>query len=235
MRWLLFVLVLANICHFVWAQSFFDRQSTSDTPVHVIGSVVSGGVASLQLLSEVKGLAAHQPPGREAVTSIERLEYGTRCWLVGPLPELVTAKQVLIRLGDQGVSAQLLSHIVEGELGYMLYLGPFAIAAEASARERQLQLAGYASAQVSAQDSGYVVEIGFYETQVLAAESRELLHAEGFAVELLERHRKIKQFALRVVLEQDQQVPDQFWQEMDGDFTKLQRQQNWCGPIASVG
>lgn len=241
MRWLFVLLVCLNVGYFVWGQVQSSVVGPA-TPAHV-GTESTGDAAavSLRLLTKASAsgvdpafTAAKSPSATVLPADIE-LVTGAECWIVGPMPEKVTAKQVQLRFQEQGIVATLLAIPRKGAQGFGLYLTPSSEKAEAVTLVRVLQLAGFASARVTPNESGFDIQIGHYDSLSNAEETLRLLQEQGYVATVREQYSEISEPLLRVVLKQGQAVPNELWGSLDSDFSQLGRQKNRCGAIASVG
>lgn len=233
MRWMLLALVAANMAYFAWVQSKSSQASGGEALVSAVAPLEFEDVPKLQLTPESRlGSERVEWPSMASSTPV----LGADCWLVGPFSEKITAKQVLFRFWDQGASAKLLVHAVEGEPGFVLRSDPAPSASDGTALVKRLQLAGFANAQLTVQAPGsdYRAELGHYDSLRAGQSAQRDLAAAGFVFDLMVQRGETKKLYVQVILEAEQVIPLGFWQEMDSDFTMVPRQQNWCGPIASV-
>ena len=238
MRWALILLVAANIGYFIWHQfkevpPRITPATTQESPVH------SKRVERLELLSEaeppkaalradddVAPKSAAEPAARQS----------SLCWLLGPLPEQVTAKQVLMRFQGQGVPAELRQIELVTGLDYLLYIGPFGSRAESLAQLRKLHEAGVDSFVITRGSLSEAIALGLFASRSKAELAGDAFEHEqqGYQTQVRENERTGVQLWLVVPTVVADSLDVSFWDELDMDFGELERKQKWCNAIASV-
>lgn len=239
MRWAMVALLSANLAYFAWSQSQADMPEPGSGVSRFSLGYEQPDVQSLNLLDATSdgpnehGRQVTEAPSPAWPDPVQLS--GAQCWLIGPLPEKVTAKQVQSRFRSQGLVSDILSSPLRGDQGYALYLPGGVGLEQAREQMRLLQLAGYAGARLTRDSASYRVQVGHYPLREQAEEIKVALSSEGFNVALQEQFSEISQLLLRVVLEPEQEISENFWRGLERDFPRYPREQSWCGPIASVG
>ena len=239
MRWLMILLLSANLAYYV------GSRSQAAAPVLDSGiSMPALGLDHPDIRSVSLLDAALIRPSEQSLLSegaalplwSEKVQLsGAQCWLIGPLPEQVTAKQIQSRFSSGGMASKILSRPLRGDPGFAVYLQGGGGIDRAREQMRLLQLAGYAGAQLRQSSASYRVRIGHYPRRELAEEIKIALSTDGFSAVLQEQFSEINQLMLRVVLGPAQDISEGFWRGLERDFPRYPREQNWCGAIASVG
>lgn len=234
MRWVLAVLVAANVLLFTWFQLRGDsegelQERTQGMPVQ------RDGVASLELLSETN--AASSAAAEQVIHQDEPESSAVQapmCWMLGPMPEEVTAKQVLLRFENLSIPAELREIEVITGLDYLLYMGPFASRAESLAKLKELQGAGVDSFLITRGSLTEAISLGLYNRRSAAETALENFAKQGYALQIRENERSGSQQWLVIPIATAEKLDIPFWNELDMDFSGLERKQNWCAAIASA-
>lgn len=234
MRWALLFLVAANVMLFTWFQFNGDPEGGPDENLQGLPSR-GEGIASLELLSETEAAASGIEGQATAEVSPEpAARQAPMCWMLGPMPEEVTAKQVLMRFENQAVPAEL--RVIEEIIGldYLLYMGPFASRAESLAKLNELQGAGVDSFLITRGSLAEAISLGLYSRRSKAEIARDSFGEQGYAAQIRENERTGTQQWLVIPMASAEKLDIPFWNELDMDFNGLERKQNWCAAIASA-
>ncbi len=232
MRWVLLLLVAANVMLFTWFQFRGDPQGESRESVQDLPAQ-RDGVATLELLSETDAAASaiEEPTAAEGGPE-PTARQAPMCWMLGPMPEEVTAKQVLQRFENQAVPAELRDIEVITGLDYLLYMGPFASRAESLAKLKQLQGAGVDSFLITRGSLTEAISLGLYTRRSMAETARDSFGEQGYVAQIRENERSGTQQWVVIPMAATEKLDIPFWNELDMDFSGLERKQNWCAAIA---
>lgn len=229
MKWFLVLLIVANIVFFAWQQSGEDPDSNA---VPAVERQPGGQGNRLELLSESNTQASRQSEAPDKAADAARAE--PLCWLLGPLPEVITAKQVLMRFQKQGVSAELQEIEVTTGLDYLLYIGPFASRDEGLTRLRELHGSGVDSFLITRGTLNNAISLGLFSSVRQAEAALANFAEQGYEANIRENERTGLQQWLVVPMAEADGLDVGFWDELNIDFSGLERKQNWCKSIAPV-
>jgi cell division septation protein DedD len=235
MRWALMFLLAANVGFFIWHQfKEAPPRSLATTPesqghrerAERLKLLSESKSAAVPRVDDVTLVAATEPPARQ----------GSLCWLLGPLPEEVTAKQILMRFQSQGVPAELQQIKLITGLDYLLYIGPFVSRAESLAKLRKLHEAGVDSFVITRGSLTEAIALGLFASRSEAELAGDAFENEqgGYQTQVRENERTGVQLWLVVPTVVADSLNVSFWDELDMDFGELERKQKWCNTIASV-
>lgn len=238
MRWIFFLLLIANLGLFGW---FLNKDQAPAARVTAVATDV--GVNTISLVSEVDSAeleAVAPPPERSSpeVAAGAQTRAAPLCTLVGPFEEAYQGEDVVQRLQALQVDAVLRDVEMQGQMRYWVYLAPLNSTREAFRKLRELQAAGIDS---------YVIPKGSLENGISFGIFSELARAQSLARELRERgfaaeFREEPQTYLErwVVLTNEdpvsavgagEQIGDEFWQQLQLDYPDIERRQNLCSEI----
>lgn len=232
MRWVLIFLLAANVGYFTWR--YFQGDAVDEAALAAPAQPASARKAGepLHLLSELSPAVVARPGKHGAADTQVQIE--PLCWLLGPLPEIVTARQLLLRFEKEGVAARLedIERIIG--LDYLLYIGPFAGKQEGLKRLRQLHNEKIDSFLITKGPISNAISLGLFSSAKKAETAQASFIEQGFEPKIRENERTGTQKWLIVPLEHSETLPPAFWDELAQDFGGVERKQNWCSAIASV-
>lgn len=236
MRSLFLLILLVNAVYFLWAKSQ-ARFWEVEPPAMVSSPPADSQLPRLRLLAELPAgerqqldeLEVDSAPGKSGIAD-------SRCWIVGPMPEVVTAKQVMLRFHKLNLPARLVEAEIEDGTIHRVYLGPFASEDEALAQLGNVHAAGLDGFLITSGSLAGGISLGEYKESSLASSAIEALSAHGFQAQYQEIPNLIAQQWVVVTLQESSGLVDSsFWVQLDRDFNRLDRKQTWCGAIASSG
>ena len=230
MRWIVLVLFVVNLGLFAW----FQTGGRAAVPAVTQPPGVKAVGERIELVSEVSvdALEAAAPapaPKAPPVKSVaDRL-----CTILGPFEEEYQGEDIEQRLQALQVDAELRNIEMQGQMRYWVYLEPLGSRREAFQRLRALQAEGVDS---------YVIPKGSLTNGISFGIFSEVERAESLAEELQERGidaltREEPQTYLErwVVLPSgaEQQLAEDFWQQLQLEYPQLDRRQNLCREVES--
>lgn len=157
------------------------------------------------------------------------------CWMLGPMPEEVTGKQVASRFQALELELRIVNvEIVTGQ-EYWVYLGPFASQSEALGSLKGLQAEGIDSYVHASGELKNAVSLGYFSREDSARSALEQFRGKGYQPEMTIKDQKISQLWGVIPVSLTDQLSDAFWTGLAADFVGLERKQNLCSAIASAG
>ncbi|MBY6191737.1 hypothetical protein KUV22_14985 [Microbulbifer agarilyticus] len=243
MRWIFFLLVVANLGLFGW---FMTAERTPAKTVVV--SQADRGADTISLVSELdpEDLAARAPaaaaqppvpPVAEADTVADPL-----CTMVGPFDEAYQGEDVVRRLQALQVEADLRDIEMQGQMRYWVYLAPLNSSKDAFRKLRELQAAGVDSYVIPKGSLENGISFGIFSEIDRAQSLTEELRARGFDAEYreepqtyLERWVVLSSASPAVDGGSPELVGEEFWQQLQLDYPDIGRRQNVCSEIREAG
>lgn len=225
MKWVLGLLVAANLAYFIALQLDSGEQGALAA---VAPPDIQQGGHTLKLLSE-SGQAVSAQSSTASAPATEPL-----CWMLGPLAEEVSAKQVQLRFQSQEIEADLREIETTTGLDYLLYIGPFASRDEGLARLRELHGEGVDSFLITRGSLSNAISLGLFSSVAQAETALEAYKGQGYDAHIRENERTAAQQWLVVPMAAAEALDLTFWDELSRDFAGLERKQNWCNSIASA-
>ncbi|WP_226666581.1 SPOR domain-containing protein [Microbulbifer aggregans] len=233
MRWIVLFLVLANLALGAWFMTAGNTPSRSAKPIAERGeedTIVLVGEASPSQLPARPPVAPEKPGPQTPSVSAPQADAGL-CTLLGPFAEAYQGEDVARRLGALDVPASLREIEMQGQMRYWVFLAPLGSRREAYRKLRELQAAGIDS---------YVIPKGSLENGISFGIFSEMERAKSLTGDLLEQgfdaeYREEPQTYLErwVVLEGEERLAEEFWQQLQLDYPDLDRRQNLCSEIRS--
>lgn len=229
MRWILGFLIVANVGYLVWQSG---QKTGPDAGQSSPVEIIEADAESLELLSEMDPATVAQNT-RAASATQKQSGIKQLCWLLGPFREEVTAKQVATRFQALEINASLRS--IEGTTGvdYLVFSGPYPSRADALGKLRMLQELQIDSFLITRGTLTDSISYGLFPKSAQAEALKADLAEMGYTVKVRENKRKESQQWLVVPVSAAEKAPISFWQELEFDFTGIDRQQKWCDAIAS--
>ena len=233
MRWAFVVIMMANTLYFAWGSTHQQRVGYSEQAGVADNALQARrSEASVLLLGEYLGEQAPLRPAGGGAALPLPLPKRELCLMVGPFPEVVTAKQVALRLENKGLSGAVTSLELSDRSESWAYVGPFPT--------RELALQVLATVQARGQGAFIIGEgalrnaiaLGIFPTRKEAEVAKEGYVAAGHVVRLAEIPRAIHQlwFLSRPGVAVGEDVS--WWDELTVEFPGIQRRHNWCDEVA---
>lgn len=232
MRWIFFALVASNVLYFAWQVndgSVSDHRAEKGDVAYVEPSIPmqselpSGSATDFDSSTRDESAlaAANVPAG------------GELCWMIGPFPEVITAKQVGLRLEGEGVGGEIKSVELSAVDEYWLYLGPYASRALAVNSLMAIQKMGIEAFLISEGKLSNAVSLGIYAERSDAESALTQFADKGLVVKLAQTPGVVTQ--LWFVARSGQTIQDDmdaFWRDLEVDFPGVGRRQSWCRGVA---
>lgn len=157
------------------------------------------------------------------------------CWMVGPMPEKVTGRQVAARFQALELDMRLVNTEVVVGQKFQVHLGPYPSQGEAMAKLRELQAAGIDSYIQASGELKNSVSLGYFSHQSSADSAVEQFVAKGYAPKVATKDQKELQIWGILPVSEAAGLGEDFWAGISKDFPGVGRKQNLCAAIASVG
>lgn len=225
LRWLALVLLLCNAIYFLW-----QSQSRPEAPLVAAPAAAEG--ETLVLLRE-RG----QPEGGGQPTPATAAAVAPSvpvCHMIGPLKELVSARQVKERLRALDISVQIYGIKVPGKPDYWVHLGPMRSRKEALDLLRELQNKKIDSFLITEGELANGISLGFFTREELARAALKQRRDLGYDAKL----RPVQRFSqeLWAVFDEGEygKFSDELWQQIQAGTQGLELRKNFCDAIASA-
>jgi len=231
MRYLILILLVLNVAYFFWSYLNPVEDAKSSPPP------ISDGVHELVLLSERQSVAtapSSDGGGAEQKVSEESgranaVESVTRCFTLGPLLNEKDKDVLLARLTDMGFKAESRSIEQRETTGYWVFLPPSKNRKEAIALAESLASKGIKDYYVvTDNDYRHAVSLGLFSEKARANRRMAHIRTLGFKPQKTVRYRDRTYYWLDYVQNQDGQLPDAVWKEMDSKKEKIQKLDRSC-------
>lgn len=199
MRWLVSILLLANVGFFLWQ----SRRVEAPPPGPTVEAPIPGHVNRLLLLSEVdqsklraRSLDRPQPaPGAHAQAPEDGAQAQSTavCYTVGPLDDEERIREITAWLNDRGgVSTLKVDERREVNL-YWVYLPPFPTVKEAEAQRERMQDQDIDDIYViPGGDMAGAVSLGMYSQRDTLERRLKELRAKGYEPKVAPRYKTTK-------------------------------------------
>ncbi len=230
MRWLIFFLLVLNVLVFAWftfqddqknqllakaEQTQFDFSKTSPL-------VLLGEVPKTELVARDKRLALPEP--EEVVES--------DCALVGPFPELVSAKQALYRLEQSGLKVKVASIDKALPPVHWVYIKPQKTRKHALAILKDLQSKKVDSFLMADGEYTNAISLGVFSNIESAKDIIVEREKQGYMVELAVRERNKTAYWLVLDQENTQGWQDHFLDKLKTENSDVKKQEKSCPDVA---
>lgn len=226
LRWLALGLLLCNGIYFVW------QSLAEPAPPVAVGPAATEG-QRLTLLREV-GQAAPATAEPTAATAAAVAPSVPVCHMIGPLKELVSARQVKERLRALDISVHLYGIKVPGKPDYWVHLGPMRSRKEALDVLRELQGKKIDSFLITEGELANGISLGFFTREDLARAALKQRRDLGYDAKL----QPVPRFSqeLWAVFDDGEygKFSDELWQQIQAGTQGLELRKNFCDAIASA-
>jgi hypothetical protein len=233
MRWIVGGMVAVNTVVLVW--QLLNLSSTNAPAPVPTPARLSLDTPQLQLLQELDAAkleSMHKSPSNSGAgrTSQE----AALCTLVGPFSKVLSAEYFVERLTTMELKATVESLEIPGEPGYWVFLPSQGTSKQAFAVLRELQAKGIDSFVIPKGDQENGISIGMFNQKALAEQRLEEMKKKGYATEMTEIVRSVKETWVVLPPGQANQLSAETWQQMMYDEEdNLERRQNFCPAVAS--
>ena len=225
LRWLALALLLCNAIYFLW-------QSQSEPPAPVAtGPVATEGEKLVLLRERGQEASAGEPTPATAAAVTPSVPV---CHMIGPLRELVTARQVKERLRALDITVHLYGIKVPGKPDYWVHLGPLRSRKEALELLRELQSKKIDSFLITEGELANGISLGFFTREDLAKAALKQRRELGYDAKL----QPVQRFSqeLWAVFDDGEygKFSDELWQQIQAGTQGLELRKNFCDAIASA-
>lgn len=228
MRWIVLVLLFANIGLFAW---FNTLGRTEDRPVPAAPKPLAQAGKQIALVSEVsrEELAKAAPPPPRKKPQVETSPQDSElCTIVGPFEEEFQGEDVAQRLQALQLDAQLREIEMEGQMRYWVYLDPLGSRREAFRKLRELQAAGVDSYVIPKGSLTNGISFGIFSESERAESLAEELRGRGFPAQTREEPQTYLERWIVLPPGEADSLAEDFWSQLQLEYPDLDRRQNLC-------
>lgn len=232
MRWIFWLLLVANVLVVIWHNMIAAPQENSPRP-HIRDSAKSDAlrVESISLLNEL------DPAGVRLLKQsdqISQVNDPAVCLMVGPFASAGEIQQFIARLAALDVKS--FEHFVDlpaGE-GYWVYLEPMTNRDVARRRLAELHARGLDSYIIPRGELENGISLGVFTRRDLAEARLRELAKLGLAPKLQNIGRSYRELWVMLGHAEEHKIGEAAWQSLMRDYFSLQQKQNLCSDVAST-
>ena len=231
MRWLVFFLIVLNVLFFTWFH-FQQEQQQLQVRVQQPGFNFKR-VPGLTLLSEITPEQLQQMDLRNAeVGMAEPVPVAQMCAVVGPYPEVVSARQIKSRLDGEDIESTIV--IIDKPLPSInwVYMKPRATRKEALSVLKRLQSDHIDSFLVAEGENQNAISLGFFNKIESAQAMVKELKAKGYDANMMEKERIKETFWLAVQPAFVEKINESLMLDLQKDFPETKKQEKSCEDVA---
>lgn len=237
MRGIVFFLLIFNALIFAW----FMFQQDQDQQVLARDERAAfdySRVEKITLLQELpKSTLLERDLRRQALEDEQRkqeAEAQLMCALIGPFPEVVTAKQIRGRLGAKVDSATIVMVAKTLPSVHWIFIPPLADRKDALAMIKRLQADGIDSFLMTESDSGYenAISLGVYSKLESAQKVLDGIIAKGYAAELTKKLRQKEAYWLALDINNSLDFDVAVLESFRVEIPEIKKQEKSCQSIA---
>ena len=228
MRWVFFLLLVANAAFFIGRALFAPPTSPTVTRGVSPTLVAPASTEQVTLLSELA------PDAVRVRTEANVAENPSLCLMVGAFASQVDAQEFMTRLAVLDVASY--EHPVDlsaGE-GYWVYLPPFASRDEARRRLAELQARGIDSYIIPKGELENGISLGVFTRRDLAEARLAELKRLGLSVDLYSIERSHREHWVMLGESEEHKLDESVWLALLRENISLRRRQNLCSDVASA-
>lgn len=231
MRWLVFFLFVFNGLVFMWFS--FQEHDRQQLTVSESEMFDFSSVRRIELLSELpESDRLGRDVRKEAVSRQVFDAQGNTCALIGPFPEVISAKQAKSRLEERALSSRTVLVLKELPAINWIYIAPQSDRKKALALLRDLQSKNIDSFLIADGEYENGISLGFFSS----LESARLVLAErleqGYPVVLAEKKREQKTYWLAFNADVTPKLDDAVISGLEEDNFAVNKQEKACADIA---
>ncbi|GAA5525138.1 hypothetical protein Maes01_01703 [Microbulbifer aestuariivivens] len=240
MRWIVLLLLVANIGAFAWFRYFAGPAAPA----------VAGNTAEVPALPEGKRIelvgevpANTQPrleqepkpqPKRERAVNVPAAVAGkSLCTIIGPVEEVYQGEDIVERLAALQIPARLREIQMAGQMRYWVYLSPLGSRQEALRKLRELQAEGVDTYLIPKGSLTNGISFGIFSEEERAESLAAELRQRGYPVLTREEPRTYLERWILLEAGAEAALAEAFWQQLQLDYPQMDRKQNLCQELES--
>lgn len=223
MRWIVLLLLVANIGLFAWFQS---SGGASTGPV-AESPPLPRGAAGITLVRELPPGARPPAPAPGAAQRAE----GKLCTLFGPFAESYQGEDLVQRMRALQVEAALREVEMSGPMRFWVFLPPLDSRREAFRRLRELQAAGVDSYVIPSGSLANGISFGIFSEPERAESLARELRQKGFAAQTRQEPQTFLEQWVVLPPGGAEQLAEDFWSQLQLEYPELDRRQNLCSEV----
>jgi cell division septation protein DedD len=175
-----------------------------------------------------------RPAGEQVAVAAALAPSVPVCHMIGPLKELISARQIKERLRALDISVHLYGIKVPGKPDYWVHLGPLRSRKEALDLLRELQSKKIDSFLITEGDLANGISLGFFTREDLARAVLEQRRELGYDAKI----QSVQRFSeeLWAVFDDGEygKFSNELWQQIQTGTQGLELRKNFCDAIASA-
>lgn len=254
MRWLVFFLLVLNGLTYAWF--VFQQQNQAQIEQQQARQFDFSSAPDLLLLSEldeseiekrdtrrlIQPMATQDVDIREEpddeVQSESEVEIAVsgledeRCLLLGPFPEIISARQTRIEIEQMGMNGRVVEIINELPAINWVYIPPLPDRAQALAVLRRLQQDNIDSFMVSEGEYENAISLGFFSSDKAANSVIEQRRAQGYDARQTLRARERKSYWTALDAASSKAFDEAWLERLDGDRHEVKKREISCDEVA---
>ena len=234
MRWIILVLVFANLGYFAWG-SF--QESKSDYQVNPVTAEVAETGRRLVLLSESKSVSSV----KEKTTVVSKPLSDTKeqndtaqCLALGPFQNPDIVDQVQQRLFSLGIGSRERADQNSEAADYWVHIPPLAGRDAAIRLLRELQAQKFDSFVITQGELSNGISLGLFSKYDSAKTVRRRLMNAGYPVEIKTLSRQPESWWLELNSGAEEKLDDYFWDELVKRVPGIKKAKKSCKGIATT-
>lgn len=233
LRWLFIILLLLNGIYYVWANHLAPAPVVDEgqyiLPASARTLVLVGESSQAELDQSISSGAPSASLLDAGAAGVGR---GDECWMVGPIVEDVTARQLMAKMKGEGVVGYLKSRSSVVNTDYWVLIPPAATYELAMELLRGLQAKKIDSFLITDGEWKNGISLGFF-TQKAKAEvvfRRRLSQGYQAVMEPVERKKNERWLVLEAG--QEAKITADFWKKLLNGTFNIEKRKKFCNTIA---
>jgi hypothetical protein len=231
MRWIVIILLVVNGIYYLWQNYLVPPEI--HMPVVQLERQVSA--ARINLLAEVedKERLAHKKQPKPESESGHGQESEV-CWMIGPVAEMVSAKQLVDRLSALDIVADVKELVVPGEPTFWVHIPPLPSRKLALQKLRELQRLKIDSFLVTEGENTNAISLGFFSARERANKVMLRRIEQGYNAVIDDVPRSRTELWLVAKDDEYQKIAKPVWEKINQGNVSQERRKNFCKTIASM-
>ncbi len=165
----------------------------------------------------------------DKAAELSPIEPATQCGDVGYFDKRSQAELLSVKMLAQGVKTEIASEQSNEQAGYWVLIPPQQDREDAVEIAKQLDAAGVADIwRFTSGELAHAISLGLFRDEERAIARRDQIAGMGFNTEVRPRYREKTQYWLSYKYTGEAPLSDDFWREVDREFTDLQRNEKPC-------
>ena len=227
MRWVVIVLVFANICYFAWA--FWQESRIGYWLPEATEEHKEVTAKRLVLLSEIQDTPKGNRVNKLNTGAAAKDERSDECFIVGPFANAVEVDELQQRLLAVGVHSKERADEDSQQQDYWVHIPPLPSRESAMRLLRELQAQRIDSFVITQGELANGISLGLFSHKNLAEAVRSRLRGAGYSVAIKILPRVPDQWWLEIDASTVKRLSATFWDDVADDFPGLKKKNASCG------